>query len=88
MGRVADLCCCLCQWLSLADDSPAVVHHIRTGQGKMRAKHADTIPLCPPHHQFSGFGIHDMGRPEFEAMYGISELQLLLKTKKRLGITA
>ena len=85
MGRVAALCCVLCRHLGIADDSPAVVHHLRTGQGKKRASHKDTMPLCPLHHQFSGFGVHDMGRPQFEARYGISEVGLLEMTKQLLG---
>lgn len=88
MGRVAALSCMLCRHLRLADDTPAVVHHLRTGQGRMRAKHTDTIPLCPNHHQNSGYGLHDMGRDEFEAMYGISELELLAMTNRLLGITS
>ena len=86
MGRVAALCCMLCRFLRLADDTPAIVHHLRTGQGRMRAAHQDTIPLCPPHHQFSGFGLHDMGRSEFETTYGISETGLLAMTNNLLGI--
>lgn len=85
MGRVAALCCMLCRWLGLSDETPAVVHHLRTGQGKMRAAHTDTIPLCPYHHQFSGQGVHDMGRDEFETLYGISEIELLNQTKQHLG---
>lgn len=85
MGRVAALPCVLCNHLGLGD-SPAIVHHLRTGQGKMRASHYDTMPLCPTHHQFSGVGLHDHGREEFEAMYGISELELLALTKLRLGV--
>ena len=57
MGRVAALCCVLCRHLGLADDTPAIVHHLRTGQGRMRASHYDTLPLCPAHHQHSGFGV-------------------------------
>lgn len=86
MGRVAALCCILCRHLGIADDTPAIVHHLRTGQGRKRASHADTMPLCPFHHQSSGQGVHDMGRDEFEALYGISELELLAKTKQLLGV--
>lgn len=85
MGKVAERCCELCRFLDLADDTPCVVHHLRTGQGKMRAKHTDTFGLCPHHHQFSGFGVHDMGRDEFEAMYGISEVGLLRISQQALG---
>ena len=86
MGRVAGLCCVLCRVMGLADDSPAIVHHLRTGQGRMRASHFDTMPLCPDHHQNSGFGLHDMGRDEFEHLYGVSELELLALTKQLLGV--
>ncbi len=50
----------------------------------MRASHYRTAPLCPPHHQFSGFGVHDMGRDEFEAMYGFSEVDLVEETRQTL----
>ena len=88
MGRVAALCCVLCRHLGLADDSPAIVHHLRTGQGRMRASHYDTLPLCPPHHQHSGFGVHDMGREQFARLYGISEIELLALTRRLLERTA
>lgn len=86
MGLVAGLCCMLCRHLGIADDTPAIVHHLRTGQGRMRASHYDTIPLCPTHHQFSGQGIHDMGRQQFAALYGVSEIELLEMTKKMTGL--
>lgn len=87
MGRVAELGCILCRHLNLGE-TPAIVHHIRTGQGKMRAKHTDTIPLCPRHHQHSGVGIHDMGRRQFAETYGISELELLGQVKAILGASS
>jgi len=86
MARVAQSCCILCRHLKLSDSTPAVVHHLRTGQGRMRASHYDTMALCPYHHQFSGFGVHDMGRDEFAALYAISEVELLHKQKQLLGI--
>lgn len=41
--------------------TPPVMHHIREGQGKMRAPDDETIPLCPPHHLQHGYGLsfHD-----------------------------
>lgn len=84
MWRVAALCCIVCSECLGIEGTPAIVHHIRTGQGKMRASHFDTIPVCPFHHQFSGKGIHDMGRDEFAEMYGKSELELLAIVKERL----
>lgn len=86
MGRVAALGCIVCSECLGHNDTPAIVHHIRTGQGKMRASHFDTIPLCPHHHQFSGFGVHDMGRQKFADMYGKSELELLEIVKAKLNI--
>lgn len=84
MGLVAALGCGVCRRLGLGK-TPAIVHHQRTGQGWGRAPHYFTIPLCPPHHQFSGFGLHDMGRPQFAAMYGFSELDLVAETRSTLA---
>jgi len=87
LGRVAALGCIVCSHCNGIHGSPAIVHHIRSGQGKMRAPHMMTLPLCPEHHQFSGIGVHDMGRAEFERMYGISETGLLLLVLDMLGET-
>ncbi|EDO95525.1 gp18 [Burkholderia pseudomallei Pasteur 52237] len=43
------------------------------------------MPLCPPHHQFSGYGVHDMGREEFAEMYGFSEVDLVEETRRILA---
>lgn len=88
MGRVAALGCVVCHCCLGIPGSPAIVHHLRTGQGKMRASHFNTMPLCPAHHMNSGIGLHDMGRNEFAAMYGLSELELLAIVKTKLGVTA
>jgi hypothetical protein len=87
MGRVAALGCIVCSECLGYQDTPAIVHHIRTGQGKMRASHFDTMPLCPIHHQDSGCGVHDMGRQQFAEMYGRSELELLAIVKNKLGVS-
>lgn len=84
LGKVAELGCALCRHLGLGA-TPAIVHHQRTGQGKMRASHYRTAPLCPFHHQGSGRGVHDMGRPQFEEMYGISEVALVEQTRRELA---
>lgn len=84
MGFVANLGCAVCRRLGLGE-TPAIVHHQRTGQGKMRASDYRTAPLCPHHHQHSGFGVHDMGRPQFEAMYGFSEVELVEETRELLS---
>ena len=84
LGQVADLGCSLCRHLGFGD-SPAIVHHQRTGTGKMRASHYKTCPLCPHHHQSSGDGVHDMGREQFAEKYGISEVQLVDQTRAILA---
>lgn len=84
MGKVAALGCMLCRHLGLGN-TPAAVHHIRTGIGMgRRASDFDTIPLCPEHHQ-GNTGLHGMGRKAFERHYGITELELLNMTKEILG---
>lgn len=85
MGQVAALGCALCRRLGYGQ-TPAVVHHIRTGIGMgKRASDFDTIPLCPEHH--AGMtGIHGMGRKAWERYHGITELELLEQTKKEIGL--
>lgn len=80
LGAVAALGCAVCRRLGYGP-TPAIVHHQRTGMGAMRASHFRTVPLCPPHHQHSGHGVHDVGRPQFAAMYGVSEVELVEETR-------
>ena len=84
LDAVAALGCAVCRHLGYGE-TPAIVHHQRTGMGKMRADHFHTVPLCPMHHQGSGLGVHDMGREEFAAMYGISEVELVEQTRAKLA---
>lgn len=84
LDAVAGLGCAVCRRLRYGE-SPAIVHHQRTGMGKMRASHFLTVPLCPPHHQSSGLGIHDMGREQFEKKYGFSEVELVEETRAILA---
>lgn len=84
MGRVAVMGCCLCQFLGLGA-TPAEVHHVRLLHGWGRSGHANTIPLCPAHHRGQPGGVHDMGRAEFAAHYGISEIELLALVIEKLS---
>jgi hypothetical protein len=86
MGRVAGSCCILCRHLRLADDSPAEVHHVRAGSGKMRASDFDTIALCPPHHRIGPDAFHVLGTKAFARRYGVTEADLLVATNQLLGI--
>lgn len=80
MGDIAQLGCVVCRNLGYGE-TPAEVHHIRTGQGKMRAKDEDSIPLCPPHHRTGGYGVaYHAGARKWQENFG-SELVLLEQTK-------
>jgi hypothetical protein len=86
LSRVAALGCLVCKNLGF-EDTPAEIHHPRTGQGmSQRAKHQDAIPLCPMHHRTGGFGIAiHAGQKTWEAKHG-TELDLLAQVKKLLNI--
>ena len=78
MSRVSELGCIICQ-------SPAEIHHLRTGQGHKRATHFEVIPLCHRHHRTGGYGVGiHAGIKSFEANFG-TELSLLEKTRELLG---
>lgn len=85
MARVAAIGCILCRYLGHGK-TPCAVHHLRTGMGKMRAPNHWTLGLCPPHHQFSGYGVHDIGRQQFADRYGISEVELLVMVLDLLDV--
>lgn len=51
----------------------------------MRAKHTHGCGLCSTHHQFSGVGVHDVGRPQFFDLYGISEIGLINMTRREFA---
>ena len=65
--------------------SDPCIHHIRSGQGKMRAPDHLTIPLCPPHHHGYGHGLsfHD-GPAEWQERYG-EEVDLLTQVNELIG---
>ena len=87
MSAVAELGCALCRFLDLGE-SPAELHHPRTGTGAgRRASHMDVIPLCPYHHRSSNEALHVLGRKAFERHFGITETELLAKTRELLSIT-
>ena len=84
MDQVARLGCILCRRNGY-EDTPAELHHPRTGTGAGRkASNLDVIPLCPHHHRSSNEALHAMGRKAFERHHGITELELLEDTKQLL----
>lgn len=84
MRRVQEHGCILCLHLGFGV-TPAEVHHVRVKHGWGRTSHSDVIGLCPPHHRGQPGGVHDMGRDEFTARYGVSEVELLEQVKEALG---
>ncbi|WP_420285060.1 Ref family recombination enhancement nuclease [Serratia liquefaciens] len=86
LNRVASLGCIVCKNLGY-EDTPAQIHHIRTGKGRaQRASHYETLPLCPMHHQHGGHGVAlHAGQKTWEQNYG-TELELLAQVRAELGI--
>ena len=82
LSRVAALGCFVCRHLGYGN-TPAEVHHQRTGTGAgMRAKNDRVAPLCPEHHRGRS-GLHGMGRKAFERHYGFTEIWMIEKTKEQ-----
>jgi hypothetical protein len=79
LHAVASLGCVVCR--EAGYNTPAVIHHIRAGQGmSQRAGNALVIPLCPEHHNQGGHGIAiHSGQRTFEQMWG-TEHELLNRT--------
>lgn len=85
MSKAAALGCAVCRRLEYGE-TPAMLHHPRTGMGAgMRGKHSDVIPLCIEHHQ-GATGIHSLGLNGFQAKYGFSEMDLVHETKQLIGV--
>ena len=83
-GKLTEMGCILCRHLGTPGTLPEI-HHLRSGQGLgQRAPYERTIPLCPGHHRYGGIGFHGMGKRAFEAMYGVTEMDLLDMTNKLL----
>lgn len=85
LSRVAELGCLICKNLKLGE-TPAEIHHVRTGQGVgQRADNFKVIPLCPIHHRQGGHGIAiHAGSQTWESHYG-SERELLAQVLQLLG---
>ena len=87
LGRVAELGCAICRRIGFPG-TPAEIHHRRTGTGMgRRASNADVAPLCAFHHR-GAEGLHGLGRRAFEALHGVTELELIEETKRLLGEAA
>ena len=83
MAAVASMGCICCELIGYAG-TPAQVHHVRTKHGWGRSSHFDTIPLCERHHT-GQTGVHTLGRDEFAAHHGYSEIEMLAIVRERIG---
>lgn len=85
LQRVAELHCVVCRNLGFGE-SPAEIHHLRSGAGTgQRSCHRRSIPLCPPHHRTGGYGVAiHAGQKEWEKNYGSEEI-LLAQINRELG---
>lgn len=82
-GKLVDMGCILCWHLGTPGTS-AEIHHLRDGQGmSQRAPNDLTVPLCHIHHR-GPQGYHGLGKRAFEALYGVSERDLLDMTNSIL----
>jgi NADH:ubiquinone oxidoreductase subunit F (NADH-binding) len=77
MSDIASLGCVVCRNEGYGE-SPAEVHHIRSGKGKgQRASNLESIPLCPAHHRIGGYGIaFHTGKAAFIKRFGDEEALL------------
>lgn len=86
-NAVAALGCIVCR-NNGDDDTPAELHHIRSGHGmSQRATEYEIIPLCPFHHRQGGYGhaVH-AGRVMWEANHG-TQRELLVLVNALTGVT-
>ncbi len=83
MAAVAAMGCVLCEHMGVGFMA-CEVHHVRVRHGWGRSGHMATVGLCPHHHRGEPGGVHSMGRKEFTAYYGVSELDLLVIVMRRL----
>ncbi|WP_295802160.1 Ref family recombination enhancement nuclease [uncultured Microbulbifer sp.] len=85
LDAVAALGCIVCRNLELGE-TPAEIHHIRSGQGRKRATHFEVIPLCPHHHRLGGYGEAFHAGPQiWQKRFGPEEV-LLQQVRIELGM--
>lgn len=82
LSDAASLGCLICRRLGYGE-TPAEIHHIRTGIGKgQRASHRQVIPLCPLHHRIGSEAYHT-APATWQEKYG-SELDLVEQTVREV----
>ncbi len=85
LSKVSTIGCIACRCMGY-EDTPAELHHIRSGVGMgQRSSHYHAIPLCAFHHRLGHNAIHK-SKVSFESEFG-TELELLESVNELLGIT-
>ena len=79
-ARVRDLGCVLCQHLGLGR-TPAALHHVESVRDGL--SEWAVVPLCHEHHQ-GKTGVHGLRRRGFEAMYKLTDVDLLAMVARGL----
>ena len=78
LSLVRELGCIVCrnEGHGITPPEMTAIHHIRTGQGRLRASHYEVLPLCALHHQTGGYGVafHD-GARKWQETYGNEYVQ-------------
>lgn len=84
LSKVAEIGCIVCLNENYGQ-SPAEIHHIRSGQGMaQRASNYEVIPLCPIHHRNGGHGVAvHAGIETWQERFG-TEVELLEQVKEML----
>ena len=84
LSKVAEIGCIVCLNENYGQ-SPAEIHHIRSGQGMaQRASNYEVIPLCPIHHRNGGHGVAvHAGIETWQERFG-TEVELLNQVKEML----
>ena len=84
LSKVAEIGCIVCLNENYGQ-SPAEIHHIRSGKGMaQRASNYEVIPLCPIHHRNGGHGVAvHAGIETWQERFG-TEVELLEQVKEML----
>ena len=83
-AKLARLGCILCRQNGIADtDTEVEIHHVRRYGNPRRLSEA--IPLCMWHHRLGNSSVHQLGKKSFARYWGLSEEDLLEKTKELLN---
>lgn len=85
MDSVANFGCILTYFKTGISGTPCAVHHLLTGRipGR-RPGHLMTIGLAPHYHQYGPEALHCIGLEPWQALHGITEIELLKLTKELL----